>query len=621
MAENVFCQVTGRDISTHMCLDLQQSHDPQECFGCGACSRMCTACRKRKPVNPEIGLCCACIGQQLTRERRFKHRRFMERCQGTTPCPIVSKDISAEMCFATQGDPGCRGCPSPFRLCEKCGQRKIYFSPYGLCLTCALGEYAPVLLRVKTNKLAAYGTTFGNPRTNSNFLEHLLEQARQLVLQSGRASSKFFREQLGVSFEKADALLEILEAENVISSDTRGHLGRVVLAPTEPNASDHQLVVDLGVCHECGAQDALLRIANRALCLRCAKQLHKTSWARVAARSPNRSVIEHELYAKAVETVIRDGKAGTNRLGTKMNVGYFVATRLIKAMEENGIIGPPPARKKEYRLVLVGEEYLDSLQTPSSLLADDPQSRRCHRCKDMSFPYVDLRGNTYCLTCSRKTFGSSWAIGLIHSSCRAQIIDILRAQAQEAIAEESIVSLKFLQQKLMIGSRLATQLMDWLLDQGLVSPKVMQCRSGRIVTEAHSESIDFSSLRRIPAPDTGYNDPYYQLAKLLVIAEQRASEALLTQKLPVGGTRARRILKSLENERVIGADNDRNGVSRRVLVTVDSLDRTLFDQPSGRIAAARQLIAIMNSRGSVASLLRKLVEDAEELDTLKRKVT
>lgn len=615
MAEAVFCQITGRTISTEMCIDLQHSHEPEACFGCGACSRLCAKCRQRRPVGPEIGLCCICIGNQLDTERQFSRKMFERNCSGTVLCQIIEKKVSAEMCLATQGDSKCNQCLSPFRLCEQCGQHKTYYSEYGLCLTCALGRYASVWLKVSSEKLSEYGRIFGNPKTNPEPVVSLLDRSRELIRKSGHASTSFFWKQLQISLEKGKAILELLETEGTLGTKDRGRYGREVLVETScPDCQQdpRNLVENFGSCEECEQGVAVMRLTRRGLCLKCARRLYATSWARVAACSPNHRAIEYELYREAAQLAVSGTHVGTRQLIRKMGIGYYVAKQLMTSLEVNGIVGPQPDCKRQLREVLVGEEVLESIPSrlPSLVaLSQARPSSQCHKCRSVDQPCVRLRGSSYCVPCARKFFGRDWTKGLTNSLDRPAVMELLRKEALEAIAGKVIVSENLLSDTLKIGSRITHELMEWLVQQGAVSGYVMQCQSGRLVTGS-LPTDDLSGIRHVSSGRAGSNDPLYQHAKLLVITTQRASEPFLVQKLHIGAKRAKQILGSLEREGIVTAPSVGH---RRARTVVQQVQHTIADN---RVAVLTQVVELLGGQGHLAGTLKEVIEDLKKLQRL-----
>ncbi|MDQ4059516.1 MAG: cell division protein FtsK, partial [Pseudomonadota bacterium] len=61
-----------------------------------------------------------------------------------------------------------------------------------------------------------------------------------------------------------------------------------------------------------------------------------------------------DLYAQAVQVVLRDRKASTSYVQRRLSIGYNRAASLIERMEKEGIVGP--ANHAGKREILVGED-------------------------------------------------------------------------------------------------------------------------------------------------------------------------------------------------------------------------------------------------------------------------
>ena len=88
---------------------MQKRNGPKECFGCGACSRLCAKCRRFKPVCPHLDMCKRCLNVALSTEG-----------------------------FLVEG-------VYDWLVCMACKQRKVYYDAYGLCLHCSVKEYANLI--------------------------------------------------------------------------------------------------------------------------------------------------------------------------------------------------------------------------------------------------------------------------------------------------------------------------------------------------------------------------------------------------------------------------------------------------------------------------------------------
>lgn len=70
-------------------------------------------------------------------------------------------------------------------------------------------------------------------------------------------------------------------------------------------------------------------------------------------------VMTDEIYEPAVRLVVQNGYASTSMIQRKFRIGYTRAARLVDAMEEQGLVGPPDGAKP--REVLIGHDELERL--------------------------------------------------------------------------------------------------------------------------------------------------------------------------------------------------------------------------------------------------------------------
>ncbi|MBP6963287.1 MAG: DNA translocase FtsK 4TM domain-containing protein [Armatimonadetes bacterium] len=70
-------------------------------------------------------------------------------------------------------------------------------------------------------------------------------------------------------------------------------------------------------------------------------------------------VMADEIYEPAVRLVVSNGYASTSMIQRKFRIGYTRAARLVDAMEDQGLVGPPDGAKP--REVLIGIDELDRL--------------------------------------------------------------------------------------------------------------------------------------------------------------------------------------------------------------------------------------------------------------------
>lgn len=467
MNEAVFCQITRRSITTEVCVKLQHGHDPAACFGCGACSRLCMVCRIRKPVNPEIGLCTACIANQLQTEQDFSLRPFKKSCTGMVYCQIVKKDISAATCFVTQGDEGCNQCPSLFRLCEQCKKQKAFYPQYGLCLTCALEKYAPVWLKVDLKDLSALADLVCAP---NDHMGNLLDHARDLVVNTQFASAPLLQEKLGVSHVKATALLNLLELEGVVD---QVHWRRPREVLHSPTTTERSVLKKTVMCEYCLDNEAHIRIEDSDVCITCARQTWPNSWT---------LALGHSRYRKrALEVLMREARdlARENTLVTyrlvenRLKVGREVARNIVRELEREGVLEAFSPR-------LFGRK---TQKIPADISPNPPSPSLCSRCKKRAHR-VMLRGMIYCLPCARKQAPSWWTWAINSSPYKDEILQELLTDARTAFHDHVYVTAALLQRSLLVGRSLADDLLRALANEGTVSSRITRIK-GHHVQEQH----------------------------------------------------------------------------------------------------------------------------------------
>ena len=66
-----------------------------------------------------------------------------------------------------------------------------------------------------------------------------------------------------------------------------------------------------------------------------------------------------ELWEEAVAFVRKSGKASTSMLQRRFRIGYTRSARIIDAMEDNGIIGPPTGTSKAREVIPQADEEND----------------------------------------------------------------------------------------------------------------------------------------------------------------------------------------------------------------------------------------------------------------------
>jgi S-DNA-T family DNA segregation ATPase FtsK/SpoIIIE len=61
-----------------------------------------------------------------------------------------------------------------------------------------------------------------------------------------------------------------------------------------------------------------------------------------------------ELYGKAIEVVRQEGRASTTLLQRRLRIGYSRASRIIDALEEEGVIGPDLGGSRGREVLMTG---------------------------------------------------------------------------------------------------------------------------------------------------------------------------------------------------------------------------------------------------------------------------
>lgn len=130
---SVFCQISGRDISSESCF---QTQGQEGCFGCAASTRRCEKCQINFVAVAATGTCSQCTAAEIESEKSVKISAPLAKVD----CQMMKRSISGVMCRSTQGQEGCRGCAAQSRICENCASRPVRFPQYGLCFTCSIKE-------------------------------------------------------------------------------------------------------------------------------------------------------------------------------------------------------------------------------------------------------------------------------------------------------------------------------------------------------------------------------------------------------------------------------------------------------------------------------------------------
>jgi S-DNA-T family DNA segregation ATPase FtsK/SpoIIIE len=67
-----------------------------------------------------------------------------------------------------------------------------------------------------------------------------------------------------------------------------------------------------------------------------------------------------EMYARAVRTVVQEGKCSVTLIQRRLQLGYARAARIVDMMERDGVVGPGEGSKP--REILVGPEFIEELE-------------------------------------------------------------------------------------------------------------------------------------------------------------------------------------------------------------------------------------------------------------------
>lgn len=144
--------------------------------------------------------------------------------------------------------------------------------------------------------------------------DELYEDAKNAVIEAGKASTSYIQRKLRVGYSRAARLMDLLEEGGVIGP-AQGSAPREVVGSAES--------VECATCaaHSfCIEHDPLLEIQ----------------------------------YGLARKAVIEKGKASTLFLQRQFNIGYARAATLMDLLEQNGVVGPVKGSKS--RDVLIGDE-------------------------------------------------------------------------------------------------------------------------------------------------------------------------------------------------------------------------------------------------------------------------
>lgn len=345
-AETVVCQIVARDIPPRMCVELQQSHEPSDCFGCGAHSRICARCRAQHLVVPEIDLCGACLNSVLLLEQPADRAALELQTDTLVYCQIVQHSVRVPMCLASQEPEGCCQCPSPYRFCERCAARTVHYPQYGLCLHCAVAAYAPdwtpetrdqtaeireertcpvvspVSPSPKRKEPSMVSEVIARQRVYRPEQDgELLERARTFVIERQQASARLFQREFNISLERGGRVLAKLEEEGVLGAPTKGfYSARPVLVPAPGVAAETE-----------SAPTNASRIKKPA-----------------RGRRRGGSTLPDELYERAKVILLHEGRATYNLLEKELHVAWYRIAPIIRRFEQEGLVGPVrPGKARE----------------------------------------------------------------------------------------------------------------------------------------------------------------------------------------------------------------------------------------------------------------------------------
>lgn len=338
------------------------------------------------------------------------------------------------MCLASQEPEGCNQCPSPYRLCDVCGQRIVHYPQYGLCLHCACDQYVfPEVLaslpkegeHEMTTELELANQAVDDtelsidqpaddkppmkrrkrqrpPLTKQEF-EDLYQQAKAFVLQQQWASTALLARKFQISRSRADRLVRRLDRDKIVGARVSRFGVRPVLEAghEEPEAP----AVSRAVTREPGPHGEAkvgLRARLRRLGVICAvlgegefrqlledtiidlEQLDgvpelgapKTAVGLSIHALRRRS--DGELYQAAKELIIEAQNASLKLLTARLHISPQRYLRLLARAEAEGLVGQSPKGPFAKRAILV----------PSTVKTDPARvsvnsSSRAHRIRSL----------------------------------------------------------------------------------------------------------------------------------------------------------------------------------------------------------------------------------------------
>src|SRR5262249_22155902 len=104
----VFCQISGRDISSESCSKTQGQ---EGCFGCAAPTRLCEKCHTNFVVVAATGTCSHCTAAEIEKEKGLELSTPPKKVE----CQLMKRSIAGSMCRTIEGQEGCRGCGAASR--------------------------------------------------------------------------------------------------------------------------------------------------------------------------------------------------------------------------------------------------------------------------------------------------------------------------------------------------------------------------------------------------------------------------------------------------------------------------------------------------------------------------
>lgn len=274
------------------------------CFGCASPYRFCELCGNHLVMVAAVGLCNSCLEMEVVKEKRTGKPSFPSDFK--VECQLLSRKIKPAMCEATQGQEGCCGCAAPSRLCEKCKERAIRFPRYGFCLRCSVEE-------------------LGN------------DERQPVTSEEGR-----LREIRAKLSSKPEVALR--EEDKPVTSE------RVGVEPVREETSLPSTQVDES--HPQSARESRKIRVDRGRII-----------VTLVAKRPDHF---NPIVDLAERLVRRHNRASALFLQGKLGVTYGVAKKVLRSLEERGVIGPPQGtgpreviRKAERRVRYPEEEGVD----------------------------------------------------------------------------------------------------------------------------------------------------------------------------------------------------------------------------------------------------------------------